>query len=118
MGIFDRPRQGHHTGRATIIIHVPVWAAGDRPVAFAGTLANRGSFLRIITPLAMAIQFVGTWFALLGPRRPKRDAHYGKNSDVVNWPSRDNATFMWVSALMAGVAISDRAFESTASAIH
>jgi hypothetical protein len=84
MGIFDRPRQGHHTGRATIIIHVPVWAPGDRPVAFAGTLANRGSFLRISTLLSMAIQFMGTWFALL----------------------------------MAGAAISDRAFESTASAIH
>ena len=118
MGIFDRPRQGHHTGRATIIIQVPVWAAGDRPVAFAGTLANRGSFLRIITPLAMAIEFVFTWFALLGPRWPKRGAHHEKNSDVVNLPSPDDATFIGVAALMAGVAISDRAFESTASAIH
>jgi len=29
-----------------------------------------------------------------------------------------NATFLLVAALMAGVAISDRAFESTASALH
>jgi hypothetical protein len=40
------------------------------------------------------------------------------SSDVVNLPSGDNATFLLVAALMAGVAISDPAFESTASAIH
>jgi len=33
-------------------------------------------------------------------------------------PSPDDATFIGVAALMAGVAISDLAFESTASAIH
>ena len=118
MGIFDRPAQGHPTDRATIIIHVSVWAAGNRPVAFAGILANRGSFLRIIAPVAMAIQFVGSWFAPLGPRGPKRDAYYGKNSDVVNLPSPDDATFIGVAALMAGVAISDLAFDSMAGAIH
>jgi hypothetical protein len=75
-------------------------------------------FARIISPIAMAIQFAGAWVALLGPRRPKRNAYYGKISGVVNLPSGDNATFLLVAALMAGVAISDRAFGSTASAIH
>ena len=65
----------------------------------------------------MAIQFVGSWFALLGSWRPTRDAYYGKNSDVVNLPSPESSTFIGVAALMAGVAISDLAFESTASAI-
>jgi hypothetical protein len=73
---------------------------------------------RIIAPLATAIQFAGAWVALLGPRRPKRNAYYGKSSGVVNLPSGDNATFLLVAALMACVAISDQAFESTASAIH
>ena len=72
-------------------------------------------FARTIAPLAMAKQFAGAWVALLGPRRPKHNAYYGKSSGVVNLPSGDNAL---VGALMAGVAISDRAFESTASAIH
>jgi hypothetical protein len=40
------------------------------------------------------------------------------SSGVVNLPSGDNASFLLVAALMAGVAISDQAFESTASAIH
>jgi len=75
-------------------------------------------FARIIAPLAMAIQFAGAWVALLGPRRPKRNTYYGKSSGVVNLPSGDNAIFLLVAALMAGLAISDRAFESTASAIH
>jgi hypothetical protein len=75
-------------------------------------------FARIIAALAMAIQFAGAWVALLGPRRPKRNAYYGKSSGVVNLPSGDNATFLLVAALIAGVEISDRAFESTASAIH
>jgi hypothetical protein len=75
-------------------------------------------FTRIIAPLAMAIQFAGTWVAPLGPWRSKRNAYYGKSSGVFNLPSGDNATFLLVAALMAGVAISDRAFESTASAIH
>jgi hypothetical protein len=75
-------------------------------------------FARIIAPLAMAIQFAGASVALLGPRRPKRNAYYGKSCGVVNSQSGDNATFLLVAALMAGVAISDRAFESTASAIH
>jgi len=39
-------------------------------------------------------------------------------SGVVNLPSGDYATFLLVWVLMAGVAISDRSFESTASAIH
>jgi len=46
------------------------------------------------------------------------NAYCGKISGVVNLPSGDNATFPLVAALMAGVAISDRAFGSTASAIH
>ena len=75
-------------------------------------------FARIIAPLAMAIQFAGAWVALLGPRRPKRNAYNGKSSGVVNLPSGDNAIFLLVAALMAGVAIGDWAFESTASAIH
>jgi hypothetical protein len=66
----------------------------------------------------MASQFAGTRVALPGPRRPKPNAYYGKISGVVNLPSGDNATFLLVAALMPGVAISDRAFESTASAIH
>jgi hypothetical protein len=107
-----------HFDVSTIIIHVPVRAAGDRPIAFTGTLANRAFFTRIIAPLAMAIQFAGTWVAPLGPWRSKRNAYYGKSSGVFNLPSGDNATFLLVAALMAGVAISDRAFESTASAIH
>jgi hypothetical protein len=37
---------------------------------------------------------------------------------VVSVPSGDNATFLLVAALMAGVASSDRAFESRARAIH
>jgi hypothetical protein len=75
-------------------------------------------FARTIAPLAMAIQFAGAWVAPLGPWRSKRDAYCGKSSGVVNLPSGDNATFLLVAALMAGVAISDPAFESTASAIH
>jgi hypothetical protein len=54
-------------------------------------------FARIFAPLAMAIQFAGAWVAPLSSRRPKRNVYYGKSS---------------------GVAISDGAFESTASAIH
>ena len=75
-------------------------------------------FARIDAPLAMAIQFAGAWVALLGPRRPAPNAYYGKISGVVTLPSGDSATFLLVAALMAGVAISDQAFESTASALH
>jgi uncharacterized protein YbjT (DUF2867 family) len=39
------PRMDGDTLVFPIIIHVPVWAAGDRPVAFAGIPANRGFFL-------------------------------------------------------------------------
>jgi hypothetical protein len=35
-----------HFGVSIIIVHVPVWRAGDRPVAFSGVLANRGFFSR------------------------------------------------------------------------
>jgi hypothetical protein len=41
-----------------------------------------------------------------------------KAPGVVNLPSGDNAKFLLVAAPVAGVAISDWAFESTASAIH
>jgi hypothetical protein len=50
--------------------------------------------------------------------RSKRNAYDGKSSGVVKSLSGDNATFLLVAALMACVAISDRAFKSTASAIH
>ena len=73
---------------------------------------------RALSRPAMPIQFAGASVALLGPRRPKRNACYKKSSGVLNLPSGYNATVLSVAALMAGVAISDRAFESTASAIH
>jgi NmrA-like family protein len=75
-------------------------------------------FARIIAPLATAIQFAGAWVAPLGSWRSKPIGYCGKTSGVVNLLSGDNATFLLVVAPMAGVAISDRAFESMASAIH
>ena len=62
-------------------------------------------FVHIVAPLAMAIQFAGAWVAVRGRR-------------IANLSSGHNATFLLVAALMASVAISDRAFESMASAIH
>jgi hypothetical protein len=50
--------------------------------------------------------------------RSKRNAYDGKSSGVVNLLPGDNATFLLVATVMACVAISNWAFESTASAIH
>jgi hypothetical protein len=105
-------------GVSKIIIHVPVWTAGDRPVAFAGILANRDFFRAHFRAPSDGNPIRGRLGCSSRPPAAEAQCIYGKSSGVVNSPAGDNATFLLVAALMAGVAISDRAFESTASAIH
>jgi hypothetical protein len=50
MGMFDRPRQGHPTGYAQLLSMFPRALLGIALLAFAGILANRGSFCALSRP--------------------------------------------------------------------